>query len=252
MSAKNIVDIILPVYNSEKFIIKTINSIINQSYNNWRIIIIDDASSDQTLFIIKNFYKKFIFKKKILIIKNLINKGQGHCRNIGLKYSKSEFVAFIDSDDLWMKTKLEKQIRFMTIFKYDFTYTDYKVSKNNKIKIVYAPMNYNYSRFVLNTSIATSTMVIRKKIINIFFSTKIRFCEDYLFKCNLLKKYNAYKYPGAYSKYIVRKDSLQSSRKKVLSAVWKINKHFNKMNVIENLFSVLFISINSLIKYGIR
>ena len=252
MSAKNIVDVILPVYNSEEFIIKTINSIINQSYNNWRIIIIDDASSDKTLFIIKNFYKKFIIKKKILIIKNLINKGQGYCRNIGLKYSKSEFVAFIDSDDLWMKTKLEKQIRFMKNFNYVFTYTDYKVSKNNKIKIVYAPMSYNYSRFVLNTSIATSTMIIRKKIINNLFSTKIRFCEDYLFKCNLLKRYKAHKYPGAYSKYIVRKGSLQSSRTKVLSAVWNINKHFNKMNIIENLFSVLFISINSLIKYGIR
>ena len=103
MSAKNLVDVILPVYNSEKFIIKTINSIINQSFNKWRIIIIDDASSDKTLFIIKKFYKKFILKKKLLLIRNLINRGQGYCRNLGLKYSNSEFVAFIDSDDLWMK-----------------------------------------------------------------------------------------------------------------------------------------------------
>ena len=252
MFVKNRVDVILPVYNSENFVIKTINSIVNQSYNNWRIIIIDDASTDKTLLILKNFCKNFIYKKKILLIKNFINKGQAYCRNIGLKYSKSEFVAFIDSDDLWIKKKLEKQIKFMNNFNYDFTYTDYKVCNKNKTKTVYAPINYNYSKFILNTSIATSTMIIRNRIISNLFPIKIRRCEDYLFKCKLLTKYNAYKYPGAYTKYILRKNSLQSSRIKVLLAVWNINKKFNKMNIMQNLFSVIFISINSLIKYGIR
>ena len=118
MFKKNFIDIILPVYNSEKFIIKTVNSIINQSFNNWRIIIIDDASTDKTLKLLNDFYKKFIKKKKILIFENFINKGQAYCRNIGLKYSKSEFVAFIDSDDLWMRQKLKKQIKSI------YTYTN--------------------------------------------------------------------------------------------------------------------------------
>jgi len=252
MFIKDFVDIILPVYNSEKFIHKTINSIINQSYKSWRIIIVDDASTDKTLLLLNKVYKSFIQKKKILIIKNFINNGQGYCRNIGLKYSKSEFIAFIDSDDLWMKTKLENQIKFMKNFNYFFTYTDYKIYKNNRIKTIYAPSNYNYSQFVLNTSIATSTMIIHKKIINNLFPSKLRLCEDYLFKCKLLKKYSAYKCSGAYTKYILRKNSLQSSRIKVLLAVWSINRHFNRMNIIKNFFSVFFISINSLIKYGIR
>ena len=64
MFSKNFIDVILPVYNSEKFIIKTVNSIINQSYNNWRIIIVDDASTDKTLELLNVFYKKFIKKKK--------------------------------------------------------------------------------------------------------------------------------------------------------------------------------------------
>jgi teichuronic acid biosynthesis glycosyltransferase TuaG len=252
MFAKNFVDVILPVYNSEEFLIKTVNSVINQTYSNWRIIIIDDASTDKTIELLNNCYKKFIYKKKILIIKNIYNKGQAYCRNLGLKYSKSEFVAFIDSDDLWMRQKLAGQIKFMKTFNYFFTYTDYKITKNNKTKIIFAPMDYNYSQFVLNTSIATSTMVIRKQAINNLFPIKIRLCEDYLFKCKLLKEYNAYKYPGAHTKYVLRKDSLQSSRIKVLLAVWNINKYYNKMNIIKNLFSILFISINSLIKYGIR
>ena len=246
------VDIIIPVYNSETFIIKTINSIINQTYNNWRIIIIDDASTDRTLYILNNVYKNFIFKGKLLIIKNTINRGQGYCRNIGLKYSRSKFIAFIDADDLWMKKKLEKQIKFMKDFGHVFTYTDYKISTKNKNKIIYVPLNYNYSKFILNTSIATSTMIICNEVINIFFPSKIRLCEDYIFKCKLLRRYNAYKFPGAYTKYVIRKDSLQSSRMKVLLALWAINKKFNKMSIIKNFFSVLSISINSLVKYGIR
>jgi len=252
MFFKNLVDVIIPVYNSEKFILKTLSSIINQSYINWRVIIIDDGSTDKTLNLINNYYKKYIKKKKILIFKNQINKGQAYSRNIGLKYSKSEFVAFIDSDDLWMKQKLAKQIKFMKDFNYVFTYTDYKVFNNNKNKIVNVPLNYNYSQLIHNTSIATSTMILRREVISNFFSPEIRLCEDYLFKCELLKKYNANKCPGVYTKYIVRKNSLQSTRIKVLLAVWNINKNFNKMNIIENIISVLFISINSLIKYGIR
>jgi glycosyltransferase involved in cell wall biosynthesis len=252
MLVKNYVDVILPVFNSEKLIIKTVNSIINQSYNNWKIIIIDDASSDRTLVLLNKFYKDLINKKKIVIFKNPINKGQAYSRNVGLKYSKSEFIAFIDSDDTWMRQKLAKQIKFMKNFNYSFTYTDYKVYKNNKTKIVYTPTNYNYSQFIHNTSIATSTMIIRRQAISSFFPIEIRLCEDYLFKCKLLKKYMANKCPGAYTKYILRKDSLQSSRIKVLLAVWNINKKFNKMNIIQNFFSLLFISINSLIKYGFR
>jgi glycosyltransferase involved in cell wall biosynthesis len=129
MSVKNYVDVILPTYNSEKFIIKTVNSIINQSFNEWRIIIIDDASSDKTLKLLNNFYKDFISKKKIVILKNTTNKGQAYSRNVGIKYAKSEFIAFIDSDDIWMPHKLSKQIKFMKNFNYSFTYTDYKVCK---------------------------------------------------------------------------------------------------------------------------
>jgi teichuronic acid biosynthesis glycosyltransferase TuaG len=252
MYKKNQIDIVLPTFNSEKFIIKTINSIINQSFRNWRIIIIDDASTDRTLSILNIFYKKFIKKKKILIVKNFVNKGQSYCRNIGIKYSKSKYIAFIDSDDMWSKKKLERQINFMIKKNYMFTYTDYKVLKNNKSYNICTPLNFNLFKFVKNTSIATSTMIISRKIITTFFPDKIRLCEDYFFKCMLLKKYDAYKCPGVLAKYLVRKNSLQSSRIRVLLAVWKINKNFNQMNIFENLLSIIFISINSILKYGFR
>jgi teichuronic acid biosynthesis glycosyltransferase TuaG len=252
MNKKNQIDIILPTFNSEKFIINTINSIINQSFKNWRVIIVDDASTDRTVSILKIFYKKLIIQKKIILIRNRTNKGQSCCRNVGIKYSKSKFIAFMDSDDLWFKKKLEKQIKFMIKKNYFFTYTDYKVLKNNKNYNIYTPSNFNISKFLRNTSIATSTMIICRKIITTLFPNKIRLCEDYFFKCSLLKKYDAYKCPGVLAKYLVRKDSLQSSRIRVLLAVWKINKNLNHMNIFENLLSIIFISINSILKYGFR
>ena len=252
MNKKNQVDIILPTFNSEKSITNTINSIINQSFKNWRIIIVDDASTDRTKSITKIFYEKLIKKKKIILIINHINKGQSYCRNVGIKYSKSKFIAFIDSDDLWFKKKLEKQIKFMIKKNYFFTYTDYKVLKNNKSYNIYTPSNFNLVKFVRNTSIATSTMIICREVITTLFPNKIRLCEDYFFKCALLKKNYAFKCPNVLAKYLVRKDSLQSSRIRVLLAVWKINKNFNKMNIFMNLLSIIFISLNSINKYGFR
>mgnify|MGYP001335826059 FL=1 len=98
----NNVDIILPTYNCAEYIEEAINSVIGQTLENWKLIIIDDASKDTTTSLIKNYLNdKRIFLK---ILKK--NKGQGFCRNLALRYSNSKYVAFIDSDDIWKKDKL--------------------------------------------------------------------------------------------------------------------------------------------------
>ena len=159
----NQVDIIIPVYNSQKYISKTIKSVFRQTYKNWKLIIIDDASTDDTKKILEEIYKKIKYRRKIAILKNNINKGQALSRNIGLKYSKSKFVTFLDSDDFWDKNKLKNQIKFMLSNNYDFTYTDYKIIKNNKIKKITVPDSYDYKKFIHNSSINTCSMVLKKK-----------------------------------------------------------------------------------------
>ena len=106
---KEVIDIILPNYNSEKFISHTIRSIINQSYKYWKLIIVDDASNKKTKLILNKFSK--LKKIKIYWLKK--NKGAGHCRNYALKKSNSNFIAFIDSDDIWAKNKLRNQNLFI-------------------------------------------------------------------------------------------------------------------------------------------
>ena len=250
---KKKIDIILPVYNSKKYILTTVNSIIKQNYKYWNLIIIDDCSNDGTFEILSNFKKKHGYDKRIHLYRNNKNKGQAYSRNLALKKSKSQFLAFIDSDDIWERNKLKKQINFMINNNYDFSYTDYKsIKKNNLIKIIKTFACYDYKKFVRNTSICTSTMIINKKILKKIYFPPLRLCEDFYFKCQILKSTNAYKCPKVFSYYSVRSNSLQSSRIKVLYAIWSINKNFNKMNFINNLISIFFISYNSLKKYGFR
>ena len=248
----NQVDIIIPVYNSQKFINKTIKSVFRQTYKKWKIIIIDDASTDNTIKLVEKIRKKYKERRKIVILKNNINSGQAFSRNRGLKYSKSKFVTFLDSDDFWDKNKLKKQINFMLKYNYDFTYCDYKSIKNNKIKIIKTPNFFNYKNFTKNTSIATSAMIIKKKILKNILFPDLRLCEDYYFKCLILKSKDAYKCPGVYSFYRLRNNSLQSDRLRVFLTLWTINKNLNKMNFIDNLVSIFFVIINSFKKYAFR
>ena len=155
----NKVDIIIPVYNSQKYICKTIKSVFRQTYKNWKLIIIDDASTDNTRKIVERICVKIKDKTKIMILRNNINKGQAFSRNRGLKHSKSKFVTFLDSDDYWDKNKLKKQIKFMLSNNYDFSYTDYKIIKNNQIKKITVPNSYSYNSFIYNSSINTCSMV---------------------------------------------------------------------------------------------
>ena len=180
---KEKIDIILPNYNSSLFITETINSILNQSYKNWKLIIVDDFSDKKTV----NILKKITSNKKVKVFLQKKNRGAGFCRNYAIKKSNSPFVAFIDSDDIWKKNKLKNQIDFMKKNDFSFTFTNYETF-GKKMKKIINPPKLDYSNFIRNTSIATSTMMVRRKEIKNIKFTNSKICEDYYFKCKLLKK----------------------------------------------------------------
>ena len=245
------VTIILPNFNSEDFLEQTINSIKLQTYKNWELIIIDDNSNLNTIKVLKKYLKK----KKISIIFLKKNIGAGPCRNLGIKKSKYNFLAFIDSDDLWKKNKLKDQVNFMINNNLKFTYTNYATFEKNSKKVNYinCPKKISYLKFLRNTSIGTSTMMVEKKILGNIKFTNTKICEDFFFKCQILKKI---KYAFCLNKYLtnyqIRKNSLQSKKLRNLFWILKINKKFNKLNIFDNLISVFFISLNSIKKYGLK
>ena len=116
----NLLSIIIPVYNAEKFIEETIITIKKQSYKNWEAIFVDDCSTDNS----KNIIIKHLSTNiKLICLEK--NSGTAIARNEGIKVSKGRFLCFLDADDLWDSNKIEKQLKFMKDNNYAFTYTSY-------------------------------------------------------------------------------------------------------------------------------
>lgn len=117
-----LVSIIMPSYNTAKYIAESIQSVLDQTYKNWELIIVDDFSTDNTDEIVR----PFLVDERIHYLKNELNSGAAVSRNRALREAKGRWIAFLDSDDLWMPEKLEKQISFMETNDYSFSYTEYE------------------------------------------------------------------------------------------------------------------------------
>ena len=132
MKFKPLISIIIPYHRKKKFFVKTINSILNQSYKNFEIIIIyDDENQDELNFI----YKLINKNPKIQLIINKKTLGPGLSRNKGISLSKGKYITFCDADDLWSKNKLKIQVKFMRKNRLNFSHSDYFVINNKDVKI---------------------------------------------------------------------------------------------------------------------
>ena len=182
-----LITVIIPVYNAEEYITQTIESVINQSYTNIEVLIINHCSFDKSNEIINNFC---IIDDRLRCITLDNNKGgPAYPRNIGIRESKGEYVAFIDSDDVWMKDKLKTQLSFMVHNNINFssTFAVHIDEVNNLIydlnslkNIVRRKFKYNLSKLVKSNFIYTSSVMISKSILNYFNeSTSMISVEDY-------------------------------------------------------------------------
>ena len=245
------IDIIIPNYNKSQYLEECINSVVSQTFKNWKLYIVDDFSTDNSLQVIK----KYNTLNNINIIKLKKNKGPAFCRNLGVRISSSPYISFLDSDDLWVKNKLEKQIIFMIKNKFSFTFSDYYWFKNinsKDYKSTQITNSLSFREFLNNSSINSSTMILKRDIIK---NTRFKNVnhEDYLFKCDILRSgVVAYKINDKLAYYRIIKTSRSSNKFVNLFYLWKINSKYNKLNFFKNLISVISISINSLKKYGFK
>ncbi|MEW9080056.1 glycosyltransferase family 2 protein [Terrisporobacter glycolicus] len=221
-----LVSIITPVYNSEKYIEECIKSVINQSYKNIEMIIIDDGSTDNSKNIIEKYTESFPFIKYIKCNKN---NGVWAARNIGIEKAKGRFISFLDADDLYKKNKIENQINFMLNNNYSFTYTAYDLINENSTslnKVINAKEYEDYNRLLKGNDIGCLTVMIdRLKI-----ETPIRFennhHEDFVLWLKILKNnVVAYGLDEILSSY--RKSNSSVSHNKIKAAIWTWNIYTN-------------------------
>lgn len=214
------VSVIIPVHNSEKYILECINSVINQTYKNLEIIIIDDKSTDNSVNIIKN-----IKDKRIKLIELSINSGAAIARNKGIEASTGDYICFLDSDDYWKLKKIEKQVKF--IKDKAFIYSEYLYLRKDKTHIAHVPKSLTYNQLLKNSAIFTSTVMLNMKYLNKedIYMPNIRMGQDYGAWYKILKKVNiAYGMQEVLSIYRVGNKSLSSNKLKAIKRTWNLYK----------------------------
>jgi len=235
-----LVSVITPTYNSEKFIAETIDSILGQSYENLELILIDDASIDNTREILSN-YEKADHRIVLMLLEK--NNGSGIARNKGIEMATGKYLAFVDSDDFWHKDKLKHQVEFMKNHGHSFTYTKYAyinesggLIKSSNI----APNSCKYFRLLIQNCIGCSTVMIDIGELGKEYMPDMRNRQDWALWLKYIRKSNrAYGLKEPYTNYRMKKGSISSKKFKLFKFHWQIYSRIEKYSILTS--AVLFI-----------
>ena len=241
----SLVSIIMPYYKKINFIEKTYYSIINQTYENYELLIIYD---DLDLSEYENLIKLTKKNKKIRIFKNKKNIGAGLSRNLGIKNSKGEYISFIDADDIWNKDKLSAQIKFMKKNNYFFSYTNYSKQYKNKIIEVRAKNEINYNDILKSCEIGLSSVILKKDIISENLFPKIKTQEDLAAWLKIMRYNNlqAYNINQNLVTWNYDDKSLSSNNFQKIKDAYKVFNHFENFSIIKSIYHLIILSFNSL------
>lgn len=248
----NKISIIIPTYNRKDIIINSIQSVLNQTYKNIEVIVIDDCSSDNT----DNEINK-IKDNRFRYIKIRKNKGSNYCRNLGIKKATGQYISFLDSDDKMLNNKLEKQIINMKINKSNFDFCKIRIYINNnnnlnkldipKEKQIKNILNGNIiDELCRDNFISTQSILVEKKILEKFlFDEKLPRLQDYDLALRIIPKVKVSFTNEKLVKLFLQKDSIGNSLSKLINAITiLLQKNYNisleqKKNMINYFNSIL-------------
>ena len=217
-----LVSIITPTYNTAKFISETINSILDQTYQNWELLITDDCSSDETVDIIEGYTQK---DKRIKLFRNTRNIGAAMTRNNSIQKAQGRYIAFLDSDDWWYPNKLEIQLEFITKNHYEYVFSafEYADEELNVTGISLKPHRISYRGMITGCNIGTPGVVYDTKVIGKVYMPDIKTGEDWGTWLKIIKqtKY-AYSINIPLWKYRIVRGSLSSNKWKQIQNSIKI------------------------------
>ena len=205
-----LVSVIMPSFNTGEYIAASIESVLEQTYSNWELLIVDDCSADNTTEVIGRYQDP-----RIILLKNKTNSGAALSRNYALREAKGRWIAFLDSDDTWEPKKLEKQLRFMQENGYAFTFTDYRICLNGVWMpyintgpdVVNKRKMYDYCYF------STITVMYDRSVIGLIQIADMRKNNDYAMWLQAIEKSDAHRLPECLSYYIKHDDSITGGSK---------------------------------------
>ncbi len=235
---KELISIIVPVYNAEHFLADTIKTVQDQTYQNWEMILVDDYSKDNSIKVIQKAMKK---DKRIKLFCQKQNGGAALARNRGIMEASGDYICFLDADDLWHKDKLQKQLNFMKENKCAFSFTGYQFVNVYGIKNgkkVWVPKKISYKDALKNTTISTITTMFNMYIIDKkdIMMPNVK-SEDTATWWQVLKKVNyAYSINEILSYYRRSKNTSSSNKIKAVKQTWNLYRNVEKFNIIKSLY----------------
>ncbi len=247
---KEKVSIITPLYNSGKYVSETIESVLAQTYSNWEMLIVDDCSTDNGVKIVKKYCEK---DSRIRYIKLEKNSGAAVARNKAIKMATGEYIAFLDSDDLWKKEKLEKQTKFMKEKNCAFSFTEYETMNEDSeklnvlIKVPKSPIDYR--RYLLTTPIGCLTTMYDIRKLGKVYMPLIRKRQDAGLWLKILKTgVKGYPLKKNLAEYRLVKNSISSNKSDLIKHQWKLYRKVEKLSIVESLFYLFCIIFTKLFK----
>ncbi len=239
--SENLVSVVMPAFNSEQYIGEAIESVIRQSYTNWELIVVDDFSADRTPEIVDYYLAQ---DRRIKFVRLEKNYGASKARNTAMDLASGKYIAFLDSDDIWLPEKLAAQISFMKREHVLFSCTSYrKVNRNGEDsgQVVRAREKLDYEG-ILKRCPGNSTVVYNAESLGKFTVPDIRKRNDYALWLQVIKKAKfLYGLDEPLASYRVRYNSLSSRKIPLVEYQWKVFRSIEKLPLAKSCYLILFL-----------
>ncbi|MGN0163993.1 MAG: glycosyltransferase family 2 protein [Candidatus Ornithomonoglobus sp.] len=238
----DLVSIITPVYNSEKYIRETIDSVIGQSYTNWEMLLVDDCSKDNSAAIIQEYAEK---DNRIKYISLEVNSGAAAARNRGLEEAEGRYIAYLDADDIWLRDKLTRQIEFMNVNNVSFSCCDYdKIEEDGTIlnKVVHMPKTITYNQLLRNTIIQTVGVIVDLKYVDkkLLVMPNVRRGQDSATWLQMLRSgVEFYGQNEVLALYRRVPQSLSANKLNAMKRTWYLYRGVEKLGLFKSIFCLI-------------
>lgn len=245
----NLVSIITPAYNSSRYISQTIESVLRQTYHHWELIVINDGSNDDTSSVVQ-LYQQQDPRIKLIVFNS--NNGIANARNAGIMSARGRYLAFLDSDDIWLDQKLERQLNFMKSKNIAFSFTQYRQFRNDIEhcgKLNDIPQELNYLELLKGNAIACLTVVIdHQQIPDIRMTQEGN--EDYILWLSILKKgWIAYGLNEDLARYRLLNTSISGNKKRSSRWTWKIYRDIEGLSLIRSIYCFSYYVVRGMLKH---
>ncbi len=249
MKQSFLVSIVIPLFNAEKFIINTLDSIRNQTYTDYEVIIVDDISTDSSVDIVKSYINKYP-EMKINLVESSSKLYAAKARNVGITNASGRYLCYLDADDFWDKDKLLKQVSFMQEHDCAFSYTGYEFANSEGVpngSKVLVPNTINYHQALKNTTIWTSTVMfdLTKLSKELIYMPLVK-SEDTASWWKILKTIDkAYGINEILSYYRRSEGTLSSNKFEAIKRIWFLYRKVEKLNIFYSFYCFCFYAFNA-------